>query len=666
MKFSYNWLQKYFEDELPTPEKLAEKVGLHSFELEGVENININGIKDTLIDWDVLPNRSSDCLCYIGMVEEISAVLKMPNKIFSIDDLSKVRFDSSLKTSDYLSFELKNQEKVPRATKRLAINVKVGKSPEWLKNALESIGQKSINNVVDITNYVMWVTGQPVHAFDYDKIFGEKDFKKVYIREAKKGEKVVDLHGNEYELDETILVTADEQKALDIGGLKGGAISGIDENTTRLMLAAVNFDFQYVRNASKKLKLRTDGSKLYENEVPLNKCLIAMNQMSYLLQEYAGATISDEIIDTKPNYKNERVIKCSMSKINSLLGLEITNEDYLDILKRLRLFNGDTIEDDEFLVNIPEDRLDLNIWQDIAEEIGRIYGYQNITENFPEEPFRVPKDNLIKKTINKISDVLIQEGFFEVYNRSIVKKGEVKLANSLNSQATALRTNLLDKLKERAEKNLIHDNEPKLFEIGKVFLGLETNDKDKIINEYFSFAGVIGKKKIKEKQKEELFYKTKGYLEIIFDILNIKNISWKDYDENADFVAIIEDLNGQKVGKVGVNFWEINLELLIKNIDNTVVYKKVSKYPKIDRDVAFWVDMDFKVQDAKNIIKNKLSKEAISLDLFDIYKDKEKNKKSFAFRIIFQSNDKTLSDEYVNSIMDEVYNELTKNGFEIR
>lgn len=361
-----------------------------------------------------------------------------------------------------------------------------------------------------------------MHAFDYDKLSGGENHKNISIGFAADGEKITDLSGTEHQLDSSVLVISDGQKSLDIAGVKGGNNSRVDENTKRLMLSAVNFEFENIRNTSKKLKLATDASKRFENEVPLRKTAIAMGQMSFLIKELAGAKISDEIIDTNPSYTDNREITCFVNKINSLLGSDLSPKDMESILNRLDFKY--TEENGVFKVEPTEDRLDINIWQDIAEEIGRIHGYENIAESFPEEGFKIPETNSVKNAIDTTADVLVEYGFFEVYNRSIVKEGIVELANSLNANATALRTNLLDKLKERAEKNLAHLEEPKLFEIGKVFAGIENEKSDRVVNEYYSFSAVIGKRKIKQKQEEDLFFITKGYLEKVFESLSVQNI----------------------------------------------------------------------------------------------------------------------------------------------
>lgn len=684
MKFSYNWLNDYFSGKLPEAHKLAEKIGLHSFELESIEKLDNN---DFLIDWDILPNRSSDCLCYDGMVKEISAILDLPAKDI-LYKTKNIKFDNNFKTSDFINLDISDankggKNKVIRATKRIALDIKVGKSPDWLIEKLEAMGQKSINNVVDITNYVMWMTGQPVHAFDYDKLSGPENKKNIFIKHAQNREKIIDLSKVEHQLDEEILVISDNEKSLDIAGIKGGNISGIDENTTRVLMSAVNFEYENIRNTSKKLKLQTDASKRYENEIPLGKVGLAQKLFGYLLQELAGAKVSEEIIDTKPKISERKKVKLTLQEINSLLGLKLKTKDVEKIFKRLKfktLTQGEGLlltkkkslpqtqnQGYLFQVQPTPERLDINIKEDLIEEIGRIYGYENIPEIFPIENFKIPKQNKIRITKNKIGDILVSLGFFEVYNRTIVKNGIIKLANSLNSNATCLRNNLLENLQDKVKKNFIHTEEPKMFEIGKIFRGIEP-EKDTIINEYYSFAGVIGKRKIKEKDKEQIFYKTKGILEKIFETLMVKNIKWEN-SKDDNFVANLQiKKNNQylEIGKVGINFWEINLENLVKNIKQKIDYKKPSKYPKIERDISFWVPLNFQVKQGKEIIENILPAEAQDLKLFDIYKDEKKERKSFAFSLFFQSNSQTLSDEFVNKKMDIIYQELKKNNFEIR
>jgi len=655
MNFSHTWLQFHFNDKLPTPEKLGEVVGLHAFEWEGTEEAPHG---DILIDWDVLPNRSSDCLSYQGMAREVAAVLDIPYKKWVKQEILDTVFDSSYKTSDFVTVQVADKDLVKRASKRLATGVQVGPSPQWLVELLESIGQKSINNVVDITNYVMWETGQPVHAFDFDTIAGGDDKKTITIRFAKDGEKITDLTGLEHELDSSMLVIADSEKALDIAGVKGGLGSGVSDKTTRVLLSACNFDFQNIRNTSRKLKLHTDASKRFENEVPLNKIDDAMVQFSYLMQELTGAKVSEEIVDTAPELPTRDTIALSVATTNSILGLQLTKEEIISLLKRVgcEVLDGE----ESFAVTVPYDRLDLGFAGDLIEEVGRLYGYENLQAEMPVEGFVLPEISSLQQVTRTISDILVTLGFYETKARTLGSEGVVELTNPLNANAGFLRSHLGGELVKKAERNLAHTDEPRLFEIGKVFSGVS----DTSVTEVWHWAGVIGKRKIKDKQKQEVFLQTKGVLETVFAALGVKNITWEEHiDEEAGSIATVL-VDGTNVGLVGVNWWEINVDILIGFISPKVVYKKTSKYPKIDRDVAVFVPSEVTVACVQDLIQNELPQETVNFELFDVFE--KEGKKSFAFRMVFQSDVETLSDVWANNVMDGVYKKLEQEGYEIR
>jgi len=660
MNFSYNWLQHHFDSKLPKPDGLGISVGLHSFELEGIEEAPHG---DMLIDWDVLPNRSSDCLSYQGVAREISAVLDTPYKKWVSEDILNASFDDSFKTSDFVKLSVVD-DLVKRATKRLAVDVQVGESPKWLVELLESIGQKSINNVVDITNYVMWETGQPVHAFDYDKLAGDAsqstdatNRKDVSIRFATEGEQVTDLTGTEHEMSASMLVIADTEKALDIAGVKGGLGSGVDENTTRVMLSACNFDFQNIRNTARKLKLHTDASKRFENEVPLNKIDDAMLQLSYLMQELAGAKVSSEIVDTNPALEDKAPINLSVSTTNRILGMELSREEIVALLERLDCSVSDG--DDEFQVTVPFDRLDLVFAGDLIEEIGRLYGYENIEAVLPNEGFVLPEISALTQTVRTISDRMVALGFYEVKSRTLGEAGAVELTNPLNAKAGFLRDHLGSKLMAKAGRNLAYSDEPRLFEIGKIFTGL-TKDS---VSEVWHWAGVIGKRKIKDKHKQDVFLQTKGCVDSVADALGIE-FAWESYQESGVPTEALVLIGDEKIGWVGVNWWELNMSLILKHVGKEVSYKKPSKYPRIDRDVAVFVSRETTVKSVQDLIQGLLPEETQSFELFDVFE--KDDKKSFAFRMVFQSDTDTLSDEWANKVMDGVYKALEKEGYEIR
>jgi len=788
MQFSYKWIKEYFEEDLPEIKELAELLTFHAFEIEGVE--------EDLIDIDVLPNRTSDCLCYQGIAKEISVLTGLNLKEWN----DEPAVEKGLKSSDFISLKVENTNLVPRATKRLIQNVKVEASPKWLKEKLESIGQKSINNIVDITNYIMWETGQPVHAFDFDKIAGNgiKDF---IIRNAENGEKITTLDSQEFELNENVIVIADKEKALDIAGTKGGIVSGIDENTKNVVLSVCNFNQTNIRKTSRKLGLRTDASVRFENEISPDKVEEAMERLTQLVVEITGGKASGDVLDEYPKKANLYKVGISTQEVNRLLGLNFSDDDIMKIFNRfgfefekvkpidkvlelaptfegkpykygasvsydapnkfdcssftaylfaqagigiprvsvdqyfwgkeisesdlkagdlvfakngefseeksyIRISDGKEItqkvlhtksqsglvmeggvdhvglylgegkvifasgEDYEgkvvtqnlkeskyfknlvgyrrisdnserFVVTIPHERLDLRIKEDLIEELGRVYGYKNIES----KEVSISKDfkSKINKTfyyINKIRNILVKVGFDEVYTYTFGDKGKVEVAKPLASNLGFLRTNLSDGIQKSLELNtknapVLGLDEIKIFEIGKVFNSLD--------DENLSLA--IGVKSIQE------------VLEILNSELGIK-------------------LEGEYQNGV----WEINLDEVIEKLpepesyedvlklesDETIIFKKISQYPFILRDIAVWVSNENTSDDLLEIIKKNAGELLVQSKLFDTYTPAGENKTSYAFNLVFQSQDKTLTDEEINEIMNKIAIQIESKGWEVR
>ncbi len=652
MKFSYRELQKYFDKPLPAANEVGRLLGLHSFEFEGSE-VTANG--DTILEWDVLSNRTSDCLAYEGIVREINTVIGTPIKAGSLD--FAFTGSGATKSSDMVALSVADETLVPRATKRIATGVTVGPSPAWLVELLESLGQRSINNVVDITNYTMLITGQPVHAFDYEKVAGSGK-KTVSIRFAQDGEKVTDLSGKEHTLDKTMLVIADSEKALDIAGVKGGAVSGVDEKTTTLMLSACNFGYEGIRNTAKKLSLHTDASKRYEHQVPLHKIDEAMALMSKLITEVCGGVVADDIVETGNTAPAREVIVLDPVRTNSLLGTSLSTPEIIAILERAHCAVSE--KDGMLSVTPPRERLDINIREDLIEEVGRLFGYANIPETPIEEGFPAPERNAIKHAQYKVADFLVASGFYEVYNRTITKEGIVKLKNPFTSELDSLRSNLITDIRARATRNLAFSEEPKLFEFGTVFLRL---DGDKVVEE-FNFAGVIGKRAIKDKEKTVLFLKTKGYIEQVISALDIHGVEFAVSSKEGFVADLVVD--GEVCGHIGINDWELSWTKLVTHSNFTVSYKKPSKYPRISRDVAFFVPIETTIQDLEKLIAGSLPPETQELFLFDVFEKPEEKKKSVGFRMVFQSDSETLSDEWANAALAKVTDVLKVRGYEVR
>lgn len=326
MKISYKWLQEYFTDSLPAPEDLAKKITDHAYQVESLMAVG----DDIVFDIDILPHRSHDSLSYIGVAKEVATILDREPKLPELD----FNGDDTITTSDHVALSVEDPRLVRRATKRFVQNVKVGPSPEWLVERLTTMGQRSINNIVDITNFVMFETGQPVHAFDYDKLSGS-GIKNITIRHARAGEKITTLDGVEHSLDESMLVIADDEKALDIAGIKGGSVSGIDENTTRVVLSVCNFNPTNIRKTRTKLKISTDASKRFEQEITPEHVRIAMNRLSQLVAEIAGGTVSADVAEYYPRQPKRFVSGFATSEVNKLLGTTLSDDQVRSVLVRM-------------------------------------------------------------------------------------------------------------------------------------------------------------------------------------------------------------------------------------------------------------------------------------------------------------------------------------------
>jgi len=407
MKISYNWLQGLVGKKLPAPDKVAELLTFHSFE---VESINKNG-SDWVLDIDILPNRAHDCLSHLGIAREIAVLLKYPFKETNYKE--KIKEDKKM-ASELIEVKVEDQKLCPRYTARVIIDVEVGPSPQWIQERLKVCGLKPISNIVDIANYVMLETGQPLHAFDADKLKGGK----IIVRKAEKGEKITSLDNEKYHLDQNILVIADQKDPVCVAGIKGGIGPGVDSQTKRVILEAANFDFQAIRKASRQLKLITDASWRFEHQLDPNLTQEAIDMSAYLIQELAQGKVLKGLVDVYPKKVKPKKINLNNDQVRSLLGINISDKEISDILKRLGLDK-----------TIPTKRLDINIPEDLIEEVGRVYGFAKIPSQLPSAVLVPAQKNEDLFYQNKVKDILANLGFSEVYNYSLLdKKKKIQLS----------------------------------------------------------------------------------------------------------------------------------------------------------------------------------------------------------------------------------------------
>ncbi len=588
MKYSYNWLQSHIEDPLPSPEVLKETIIFHAFEVEETEVVD----GDTIFDIKILPDRAGDCLSHHGMAREIAGLLDL--------NFNTVEYTMPA-TSTEVSIDVQTKNCLRYSAVRVD-GVTVGPSPQWLVKKLAAVGQRSINNVVDATNFILLDIGQPTHVFDADKVHGA-----IVVRNAVADEKITTLSNEEKVLNETMMVIADSEKVLAIAGVKGGNAAEVTANTTSIMLEIANFDTVSVRKTSRSLGLVTDASKRFENNLAPFLVASAQAKLIGLVQILAGGTVV-AAGEHYPNPQTERALSFTLADIQRQLGSTITDASIVKVLDRYGYSYEKTEEYYTLAVSLW--RHDITGAHDMAEEIGRVIGYDTIPNAvLPFTPTIVANEQYEK--IRVIKFALSQQGYSEVMTYSFRKKGEVNISYGPKDKS-ALRSNLSDALKESYDMNrlnapLLGLQDVKIFEIGTVFM----NDK------------------------EEMHVATA-------DKSGVKEWTVEEYSEVA-------------AGSVAVG-----------NTAAITPFKPWSLYPFITRDIAVWLDNSEQLPVLQKIIADFAAKNCTRpATLFDTFtKD---GKTSVAYHLVFQSMDKTLTDGEVETMLQPLLTTIaTQAGMTIR
>ncbi|MEA1937242.1 MAG: phenylalanine--tRNA ligase subunit beta [Patescibacteria group bacterium] len=642
-------------------------------------------LDDVIFEIDILPNRAHDCLCHLGVAREVAAILKLKIKNLKLNENWKLEIGNC----PNLDIKIENKDLCRRYSAVVVKNIEIKDSPVWLKSKLESCGVRSINNIVDITNFVMLAFGQPMHAFDMDKLGARYNNQtKIIIRRAKNGEKILALDENEYELNENDLVIADENKPIAIAGVMGGMDTAVDENTKNIIFEAANFDCTNIRKTAQRLKLSSESSYRFEREIDPEMTILAMVEATGMAKDLANGKVEENITDIYDSPMQKKEIEFEFKRIKNLLGVEVGEKEVVRILKAL---DFEVEMDDEIIkVKVPTYRIDIEMTNDIIEEIGRIYGYKNISEVAGKVEMKsVACDRILslEKDIRIISEGL---GFCEIYNYSFVSEKDLsdigfkiedylELQNPLSEEHKFMRMSILPYLLKNVEKNLKYQDNFALFEIGRVYL---KND-NKLPDEKRIFAGVM----VDKNAKDTLFYELKGRMEILLSKLEINEVNFQEAKSAEHFwhkgrsAEIV--YKNKIIGKIGeihptvsdafgvetrVSYFEIYEESLLEFYSKEKDFQKINKFPAVELDLSVIFDEDVKWGDIKKAVFATGGKLVKSVVPFDIYRRKEigEDKKSVAFRISYQAEDRTLKDEEVGIAQEKVIEELGKMGGEVR
>lgn len=716
MKYSYSWLKEYVP-QIPEPKKLVELLTMRAFEVESCEKIN----DDYVLDIKVLPNRAFDCLSHIGIAREIAAISSFKfsqlrsncRERSDRSEVSSFKFseEKNLKIKNLLEVEVQDKKLCPRYSARVVVDVKVGDSPKWMQERLVACGLRPINNIVDITNYAMLEYGQPLHAFDFDKIANNKLIgselnanKKIIVRLAEKGERIIILDGEERELNENILVIADEQYPIAIAGVKGGKKAEIDNKTTKIILESANFEPISVRKSAKSLNLRTDASIRFENGVDVNLTKEALNRAAALIKELCSGKIASGIADELSAKPKKISTAVAHSHIESLLGVEIKQKDVFDIFRRLDLPTK-TIKkktDIFYEVFVPNRRNDLNTSEDLIEEIGRLYGYENIPAKMPTSILipAIKNEELINE--EKARNIMVGAGYSEVYNYSLISQeqkdvfglqGVIGPRYPLSQDQKYLRPTLIVRLLENIEGNSRYFNDVRIFEIGKIF-----QIKEGDIGEKRMIAGVLYKK---DARTEDLFREIKGIVDLFLEKIGVPNSKYYEIEKDGKIITKQPDraamfypkraqvkIGDNEIGFVGeinkgflwankaflknetipVVIFELDFDAINKLIEEGIEYKAPSKYPAIERDLSILAPRETRVDSVLSIIENAGGSLIINVNLEDMYEGEHLGDdiKSLTFGLVFQSWEKTLTDTEVNKIVEKIIEAVEGEGWEIR
>jgi len=665
LKASYNWLREFVDFKL-SPDELADILTRSGFEVEGMEETG----SDTVLDINVTPNRP-DALSIIGIARELSAILGIPLKT-SPDEIK-------IQEGRGPDVEIKDTQLCHRYAARLILGVKPSASPEWLVDRLKAHGFRASMNIVDITNYVLLETGQPLHAFDLDKIAKQK----IVVKTAGTETGFRTLDDEDRRLRKDMLMICDAEKPIALAGIMGGMNTEVSASTVNILLESAYFHPSSIRRTSKSLGISSESSYRFERGVDKENIVPALDRAAQMITEFAGGRVSG-LTDMYPVPFESEEVPVKFKKINDALGINIDTSFVRKVLGELGFRMTET--SDGVTVIPPSFRQDVHKDVDIIEEIARRYGYEKIPVTLPSITMQSAHVNKRRNIIRDIKNSMTRAGFSEVINYSFInpetldklniphddtRRKLVVVKNPLRKEESALRTSLIPALLRNVSLNLNRgEKNISFFEVSKVFL----SSNSKLPSEVIQMAAVYtNDKSAFWSSKHDGFYDIKGAAEDLFIDLKIGQ-----YDLDQD-IRLLEPylhpgkscsvfVGGQKIGSIGtihpkvleaydiknnISIFELyDLDKLIEHINPNTVFKQLPKYPHVERDIAIVVSNDVTAEQVKRALSGIGSNIIESVSLFDIYSGKQvpEGKKSLAFSIRYRANDRTLVDEEVDSM----------------
>jgi len=654
----------------------ADKEGIHELPQEakpGEDPIKLLGLDDEVIDFELTTNRG-DLLSILGMAYELGAIYDKPVKEV---DLSHSEQGEDLNNSFKLDI---NTDNCSLFLAKKVENVEIKESPDFIKNRLIASGIRPINNVVDISNYVMIELGQPLHFYDADKLKGI-----IEVRMAEEGERLTTLDNIERVLTSNDIVISNGKEAIGLAGVMGGLDTEVTLSTKNVIIEAAIFDSVKVRMTSNKI-LRSEASNRFEKGLDPNRTYMALERAAKLLEEYASGKVVTGTVKYDVTNVTPKTIEITFKNITDVLGMEIPNNDILECFRKLG-FTYD-VKEEKIYVTVPTRRIDISIKEDLIEEVGRIYGLDNIQGKLPTVPMRKGSIDL---THREIRNKMISLGLNETLSYVLVREDEadsfttdsfekVKLLDPITEERSTLRYSILPSLLKIYEYNKArNEKDVSIFEIGKGFYKKEEYGENTKLAALMSGKYYLGI----DNKKDVDFYVVKGVAEEILDYLGYNGRysfvmpkqmpsemhpgQTAEINVNNDIVGMIGKLH-PSVEKENVYVLEINLDKLLSKKTGKMKFKEISKFPSISKDLAILIDKNISADEIAKVIKKAAGSLLTNTEIFDVYEGKNipEGKRSIAYSLSFGANDRTLTDEEINNIMKKVIESLQKIGAELR
>ncbi|HET6855139.1 MAG TPA: phenylalanine--tRNA ligase subunit beta [Pyrinomonadaceae bacterium] len=672
MFISYEWLKEFTETRL-RPDELRERLTMVGLAIDAVEEHD----GDAVLDVEVPSNRP-DCLSHVGVAREVAVIEKGPLHL-----PAPAHLKTQGRSKDFTSVEIKDVDLCPRYAARLVRGVKIGPSPDWLAKRLETIGQRPINNVADITNYVLHELGQPLHAFDFEKLGGRR----IVVRRATPGEKLKTLDGVERTLSGDMLVIADAEKPVALAGIMGGEESEISTHTTDVLIESAYFDPHSVRVTARQLGMDTEASRRFERGADCEGVLRAQQRCVELICELAGGVATEDALDIYPQPLTPRVVNLRPQRVKELTSLSVETDEIVRILDGLGFERTDDIS-----YKVPSWRIDVEQEEDLVEEVARHTGFDKIASELPPssvsgeyQPSEI-KQRSLRRALNAFGfDEAINFSFIQQENRIDLipslrghENDQAQLANPIIEDAAWMRSTLLPGLLTSLRHNLNHGiRDVRLFEIGRIFAVSASRElpQETLALAMIATGGALEENKA-QPERELDFFDLKGALEAAVDWMNLSPLSFTQISARhlrPGQTAVIELANGTEIGTIGrlaeniaasykfrqpVYLLELDLDALLSGPAKVIQYSPLPRYPSVTRDISLLVNRNIALEEIFNAVNDQRVADCRSVKLVGTFEGGSipPSKRSVTIRLEYRSDERTLRDEEV----EERHSDLTR------